>query len=152
MIRSSLGFLAVSVVSFATLGFTLAQVPSAPAKPSGQHAAMMSCAKACSDCQRACDMCTTHCANQLESGKKEHLATLRSCQDCAAICATASQVVARGGPMSSVICKACAEACAACAKQCETMPDDEHMKACAKECRACEKECRAMLEHAEHVK
>jgi len=109
---------------------------------------LQACAKACSDCQRACDMCTTHCAHQVHAGKKEHITTLATCQDCADFCVAAAQIVARGGPFSSTICGACAEACAKCGKECEKFPDDKHMKMCADECRKCEKACRDMVKHA----
>jgi len=58
------------------------------------------CAKACSDCQRMCELCTTHCAKQVAAGKKEHLKTLQTCQDCAAHCSAAASIVARQGPFS----------------------------------------------------
>ena len=105
------------------------------------------CAKACSDCQRACDSCNIHCLHQLRAGKQEHLPSLLTCQDCATICASASEIVARGGPFSKAICEACVVACDQCAKECEKFPDDEHMKECAQECRKCEKACREMLKH-----
>jgi len=110
-------------------------------------AMMMACAKACSDCQRMCDMCATHCAHMLAEGKKEHLATLATCQDCATICSAAACSTARGGPFSATICAACAECCAKCAKACEKHPDDKHMKMCAEECRKCEKACLDMVKH-----
>lgn len=105
----------------------------------------LACAKACSDCQRACDMCTTHCAHQVHAGNEEHMTTLATCQDCADFCVAAAQIVARGGPFSKTICASCADACAMCAKECEKFPDDAHMKMCAEECRKCEKACRAMV-------
>lgn len=108
---------------------------------------LQACAKACSDCQRACDMCTTHCAHQLHAGKAEHMTTLATCQDCADYCVAAAQIVARGGPFSAVICAACADACSMCGKECEKFPDDKHMKMCAEECRKCEKACRDMVKH-----
>lgn len=108
---------------------------------------LQACAKACSDCQRACDTCSTHCSHLLSEGKKEHLATLMSCADCATVCVAASRIVARGGPQSTLICECCAKACDQCAAACEKFPDDKHMKACAEECRRCEKSCRAMLKH-----
>jgi hypothetical protein len=113
--------------------------------------AMAACARACSDCQRACDMCSTHCANQLLAGHKEHVTTLASCRDCADFCSTAAEIVARGGPFATLICGSCAEACAQCGAACEKFPDDAHMKACAVECRKCEKACRDMVAHAGHA-
>ena len=110
----------------------------------GEHDVAEQCAKACSDCQRACDMCSTHCANQVKEGKTEHMTTLATCQDCADFCVAAAQIVARGGPFTKEICRSCAEACNQCAAACEKFPDDKHMKMCAEECRKCEKACKAM--------
>ena len=118
---------------------------SGAAEHSAERAMTMACAKACSDCQRVCDSCSIHCAHMLHEGKKAHFATLTSCQDCATVCAAASQIVARGGPYSNEICKACVDVCAKCAKECEKFPEDTHMKACAQECRKCEKACLEML-------
>jgi hypothetical protein len=113
-----------------------------------EHEKMLQdCAKACSDCQRACDMCSTHCAHQVHEGKKEHIATLMTCQDCSTFCAAASQITARGGPFAQLICMSCADACARCGAECEKFPNDSHMKACAEECRRCEKACRGMGKH-----
>ena len=120
------------------------------AKHAMQRDGFMKCAQACSSCQHECDSCATHCANILSEGKKEHMATLMSCRDCADFCTAAAQIVARGGPFSALICESCAEACARCGQECEKFPDDEHMKRCAQECRKCEKECREMAKHPGH--
>lgn len=61
------------------------------------------CAKACDDCARQCDMCGSHCAMMLAEGKKEHLTTLKTCQDCATVCSAASCVTARSGPFADAI-------------------------------------------------
>ena len=105
------------------------------------------CAKACDDCARQCETCSAHCAKMIADGRKEHLATLRLCQDCAAVCSAASRVVARDGPMSDLICSACAEACKRCGDACEKQSADPIMKRCAEECRNCEKACREMAKH-----
>lgn len=108
------------------------------------------CARACSDCQRECDACATHCAEMLSNGEKHHLATLMACRDCADVCATAAQIVARGGTYADVICRACADTCTQCAKECDHHGrDDKMMSRCAEECRKCESACRAMLSHTE---
>lgn len=152
--RREFGITGLSAVALAALeGNLFAQAPQAAAPHHMEHDAMLqACAKACSDCQRACDMCATHCAHQLAEGKKEHLATLATCRDCADFCATAAQIVARGGPFAALICQSCAEACARCAIECEKFPNDEHMKLCAQECRKCEKACKDMVQHAGHAK
>jgi hypothetical protein len=136
--------LVFSLIGFASLAAQ--QAPQIqPAAHSEHHEMMDSCAKACSDCQRACDSCSTHCARLVNEGKKEHLASLMTCQDCAAICSTASQIVSRGGPFSTVICTAGTDACGRCAKECEKFPGDKHMKMCSEECRKCEKACQSMV-------
>jgi hypothetical protein len=111
-----------------------------------KHAASYeACAKACNECQRVCDTCATHCATLLAEGKKEHLTTLKECQDCATCCSACAQVCARGGPHAALMSAKC---CDQCAKACEKFPDDKHMKACAEECRKCQKACEAMAKHA----
>jgi hypothetical protein len=109
--------------------------------------AFMECAKACDDCARSCDACGAHCAKLLADGKKEHLKTLATCQDCATMCSAASCIVARHGPFSHTICTACADACKQCGDACDKFKNDDMMKRCADECRKCEKACRAMLKH-----
>lgn len=119
------------------------------AKGADHHvAAYETCAKACGDCQRACDSCAAHCAMLISQGKAEHFQTLQTCQDCATCCSAAASIVARMGPFSDAICKACAEACARCGKACEKLSKDAHMKKCAEECKHCEKACRDMLTYA----
>lgn len=114
-------------------------------------AAFQECAKACDDCARQCDACAAHCAKLVANGHQEHLKTLATCADCAAICQTASSVMARQGPFADVICTACLEACRRCGEACEAFKDDEMMRACAEECRRCEQACREMLTHlAQH--
>jgi hypothetical protein len=108
---------------------------------------MMECAKECGICAGSCDACSAHCARMLADGKREHLTTLRTCQDCATICGAAACVTARNGPFSDAICSACAEACKRCGDACMKMKDDEMMRRCGEECQKCEKVCREMLKH-----
>lgn len=103
------------------------------------------CAKACDDCERMCEMCSAHCAKMIADGNKDHLHTLRLCQDCAAICQSASRVASKDGPLSDVVCTACADACKRCGDACEKHASDPIMKRCAEECRTCEKACREMV-------
>lgn len=109
------------------------------------NATVKACAKSCSECQLSCDVCASFCGHMLQDGKKQHLATLTTCQNCATICSAASQIVARSGPFSKNICEACAEACTNCAMECEKFPEDEQMKACAEACMKCAHACRDML-------
>lgn len=116
-------------------------------KPDAHHAMHDKCAAACGQCALACDSCGAHCAKMLADGKKEHLNTLQTCQDCASVCAAAACIVGRHGPFSDTICKSCAEACNRCGKECDKFKDDPQMKKCADECKKCEQACREMLEH-----
>ena len=108
----------------------------------------MSCAKSCDDCARTCDACMAHCGKMLAEGMKEHITTHRTCADCATTCRAAASIVARQGPMSELICTACADACKQCGEACAKMKDDPMMKECAEECVKCEKACREMTKHA----
>jgi hypothetical protein len=135
-----------AVVGLALLA-ALAFAVHAPAADEHHAGVFDKCARACGDCQRECDSCGAHCAKLVADGKKEHLHTLKTCQDCGTHCSAAATIVARKGPFSDLICKACTDACARCGKACGKYPDDEHMKRCAEECRRCEKACREMLTH-----
>jgi len=121
-----------------------------PAQPGGEKVApFKDCAKACDDCARSCDECGAHCGKMLAEGKKDHLVTLRTCQDCATICSATSCILSRGGPFSDMICVACADACKRCGDECDKhAAHDPVMKACAEECRRCEKACRTMLQNS----
>jgi hypothetical protein len=139
------------LTAFCMVGLALASqdAPSAGQERAGakHSAAFNRCAEECGNCQRACESCAAHCANLLAEGKKEHQATLQSCQDCATLCGAAASVLARRGPFADLLCKVCMEACARCAKECEKFNDDAEMKQCALACRRCEQACRNMPTH-----
>lgn len=119
--------------------------PNAKQNPDPKMAYFLVCAKACDDCERVCNLCSAHCATMMADGMKEHLQTLRTCQDCATICSAAASVMAKNGPFSDLICTACADACKRCGDACAKYPGDPIMKQCADECRKCEESCRKML-------
>jgi hypothetical protein len=146
-------FAGMGLAAVTALGVQGVSVRSATAqqKEEGGHRhhdeAMRACAQACSACQHECDACGTHCAHLVSKGNSEHLTTLMTCQDCADFCASAAQIVARGGPFADLICASCADACARCEKECDKFKEDKFMQRCAEECRKCEKACRTMLKH-----
>ena len=146
----TIGLFGMALVVLAAFGLSAVAQQDRPAHR-GDHAehneALLACAKACSDCQRECDLCSSHCARMLNDGKKEHYTTLQTCRDCADVCATAAQITSRGGPFAKQICDACADVCARCGEACAKIADDPHMKRCAEECRKCEKACREMNKH-----
>ena len=121
-----------------------------PPKPVGgeQVTPLLSCAQTCDDCARACDECGAHCAKMVADGKKEHVLTMKTCQDCAILCSATSRILSRDGPFFDTAGLACAQACKRCGDECEKYPSDPVMKRCAAECRRCEKACLSMLKNA----
>jgi hypothetical protein len=119
--------------------------PKERANPDPKMAYFLICAKECDHCALSCDLCAAHCTTMITEGSKEHLQTLRTCQDCATICNAAARVTAKNGPYSDLICTACADACKRCGDICAKYPNDPIMKQCADECRRCEETCRKML-------
>jgi hypothetical protein len=116
--------------------------------PQGEHRHHFeACAKACADCARECESCATHCAHLLAQGHKDHQKTLATCRDCAEFCTAAARITSRMGPMSGLICEACAKACDTCGGACDKFSDDAHMKRCAEACKKCAEACRDMLKH-----
>jgi hypothetical protein len=141
----------LSVVGLLAAGlFAVSAVFSSTDEP--QHhphnAHMQHCAKACADCMRTCEACARHCANLVAEGQKDHMMTLGTCTDCGDICGAAAKIVAREGPLSIVVCEACAKVCNTCGAACEKFPNDQHMTECAKTCRECEKACQQMVDAA----
>lgn len=148
MNRIVLGITAAALVCLA------GGVRGADDKPASEHAHHLrgpfaDCARACAECMLQCDSCHHHCEQLVASGKKEHVKTMRLCDDCGSICAVAAQVTARAGPLSAAICESCAKACDVCGANCKKF-EDQHMQDCAKACEACAKACREMIKHAEH--
>ncbi len=157
MFRHVLGVLGLALLGATVLSLT-AVSPAGDKEKRGQdkgaqhhHEMFLKCAEACSRCQKECDVCAHYCIKLVAEGKKDHVRTLRTCQDCANVCATAAQIVARQGPFAGLICRACAEACARCGKACEQFSDDPHMRRCAEECRRCEHACREMVAQMERA-
>jgi hypothetical protein len=143
--------LAVALTGFAVLtalaGTPLTADDKTAVAKDEHHTAFMDCARACGECALSCDACAAHCAKLVADGKKEHLKTLQTCQDCGAFCGTSAFITAKAGPFSDLICTSCADACKRCGDECEKYKSDTVMKKCAEECRKCEKACRDMLKH-----
>ena len=105
-------------------------------------AKMRECLDECQSCEEICLQTLTYC---LEKGGDHadpaHLALL---VDCAKICETSANFLARGSSQHIAICGVCAEICKACEESCEQWPDDAQMKACADACRSCFESCQEM--------
>jgi hypothetical protein len=125
---------------------TAARTEDKPAAPHVHRSPeMQKCIEACVTCTNQCETCFVHCTGLVASGKKEHVATLKSCVDCGDLCAVAGKIMSRDGSLIGPACEGCAKGCDACAASCEKFPKDEHMAACARACRDCSKACREML-------
>ena len=133
------------MIGLSALAVAVVHDPTSAADSTKRETSIDACAEACSKCQRTCDACARHCATKIGEGSGHHMATLRTCLDCADVCSAASRIVARNGVFSNQICTACADACAKCAAECDKHASDAIMLECAKQCRACETACREML-------
>ncbi|MBU8541994.1 MAG: ferredoxin [Bosea sp. 12-68-7] len=104
---------------------------------------MSNCIRECLDCHRSCTETVIHV---LHGGGHHAEAThLVSLLDCAQICITSADFMARHSPHHAHLCRECAEICEACAKLCEEHEDpDGRMKANAEACRRCAATCREM--------
>lgn len=103
---------------------------------------MRECIDICDECRTICLEAVTYC---LEKGG-QHAAPdhIKLLLDCANICDTSAQFMARDSMFHATTCATCAEICERCAESCESIGDDEMMKACAEVCRRCASSCQGM--------
>lgn len=101
---------------------------------------MKACLDACQSCHVTClSMVMNHC---LEAGGA-HVAPahVKIMLDCAQICATSVDFMARGSEHHRHICRECAEICRACAASCEKL---DGMEDCVAACLRCAEACEKM--------
>src|SRR5262249_16426057 len=103
--RAALG---AAIILLAGFGGSLTRGQERTRDEGHHHGPYADCARACASCAFQCETCFTHCAKLVAEGKKEHLRTLRLCNDCGDICALAGKVVSRQGPLQVTICESCA--------------------------------------------
>jgi Domain of Unknown Function (DUF326) len=127
---------------------TFAMAQKAQAAGVADAAQMERSARTIADCLRECESCTDYCTKHLAMGHKDHVKTQKACADCAEVCAAATRIISRNGPMSAVIAETCAKVCDLCAIECERFTTDDTMKRCAKACRDCSQVCRQMSQQA----
>ena len=101
-------------------------------------------------CHHTCHgMAMTHCLEMGgEHARPQHI---RLMLDCAQICATTADFLARKSQFHTQLCAFCADICETCGADCEKIGD---MQACVEACRDCAQACReaARLDHAEILK
>jgi hypothetical protein len=104
---------------------------------------MRQCIQLCQDCHALCTQMIRHC---LELGGR-HAAPdhIRLLMDCAQMCSTTADYMARGSLLHDRTCGLCAEICRLCAESCDQIQgDDQLVKQCAEMCRRCAESCEQM--------
>lgn len=107
---------------------------------------MQQCIQDCRDCQDACAQTIQHCLRK--GGMHAEARHIRLLADCAEICQTAGNFMARESDQHPRVCGICAQICELCAASCEGFSGDEEMRACAQACRRCAESCKEMAAHA----
>lgn len=101
---------------------------------------MQQCMEDCHQCHLMClQMAATHCLEM--GGRHTEPAHMRLMLDCAEICQTAMNFMARNSAHHAAVCRACAEICRACAASCEAVGD---MQECVDACLRCAESCERM--------
>lgn len=142
IVENSLDRRAVTVgLGTAVLAVTALPAHAGQGSSSGSMAAMMQpCIDECQKCHITClSMATGFCLTK--GGAHTAPAHIGIMLDCAQICATTADFMARGSAQHVAMCRLCADICDACARSCEGLAG---MEACLATCRACAKSCRAM--------
>jgi hypothetical protein len=124
--------------------------PAAAKAADGHHGMYADCAKVCAGCMVTCEGTVHHCAEMVESGKKEHLMPMQLAADCAEFCSLSARLTARHSDLAPAACEACAKACDACGAACAKFPDMPEMKACVESCKKCAASCREMAKMGGH--
>lgn len=104
---------------------------------------MRRCIQLCQDCHATCIQMISHC---LKLGG-QHAAPdhIRLLMDCAQICMTTADYMARESLLHDRMCGLCSEICRLCAESCEQVGgDDQMIKQCAELCRRCAGSCERM--------
>lgn len=101
---------------------------------------MQACIEDCQSCHVTClSDAIGHCLE--EGGRHTEPAHFKLMLDCAEICQTAANFMARGSDHHRHICRECAEICRACAASCQALGG---MRECVEACLRCAASCEDM--------
>lgn len=104
---------------------------------------MRRCIQLCQDCHALCIQMIGHCIEL--GGRHAAPAHIRLLMDCAQMCSTTADYMARGSSLHDRTCGLCSEICLLCAESCEQIRgDDQLVKQCAELCRRCAESCERM--------
>ena len=96
-----------------------------------------------------CAAICTSCADADSAEDMDMRQCVRTCLDCADICAATARVAIRQTGSNAAVTRAmletCVTACETCAKECERH-DQAHCRLGAEMCRECARDCRAAIE------
>jgi hypothetical protein len=119
--------------------------PSANGTPMDGHHQNMSeemrhCIQLCQDCHAICIQTIGHCLRL--GGRHAAPDHIRLLMDCAQLCTTTADYMARESLFHDRICGLCSEICRLCADSCEQAGgDDQMVKQCTELCRRCAGSC-----------
>lgn len=103
--------------------------------------AMRSCILSCQNCSTTCSsLLVDYCMKT--GGRHAAPKHVRIMLDCAEVCTTISNFMARSSTFHSAMCRLCADVCDACARSCDGL---DGMAECIATCCACSKSCRAIV-------
>lgn len=95
-----------------------------------------------------CSLFCTSCADASIAEQMDMRSCIRTCLDCAEVCAAAARLAVRRSSQDIEMLRAqietCIKACGICAAECERHAH-EHCKLCASMCRECADDCRKAL-------
>lgn len=107
---------------------------------------MTRCIRLCQDCHVLCVRMIGHCVEL--GGRHAAPDHIRLLMDCAQICTTTADYMARESSLHDRMCGLCSEICRLCAESCEHIAgDDQMVKQCAEMCRRCAESCKQMASH-----
>ncbi|TAJ71743.1 MAG: four-helix bundle copper-binding protein [Phenylobacterium sp.] len=115
--------------------------PAAAQAAAGGHMSLADCIALCLKCHAACQDAV---GKTLSGAGRAEPALVMTLLDCAEICQATANSMARGSPVHTAFCAACAQVCDACAEACGKAEAAAALQACADLCRECAMSCRHM--------
>ena len=111
----------------------------------GHHSSeeMNRCIQLCQECHVSCIQMIGHCLRL--GGRYATSDHLRLLMDCAQMCTTTADFMARGSFVHDRTCGLCSELCGRCASSCKQVAEgDQIVKQCAELCLRCAESCDRM--------
>ena len=115
-----------------------------PARDTFDLPELLRAIEACQSCFTMCNLCAD---SDLARSGHDMADCIRTCTDCATICAATAAVLSRPNPSGDAWAKqveACIIACRECANECE-QHDHTCCRSCAEACRECEQALQQLM-------